>query len=409
MNYVFYALIAISVLYAALGGGGGDPAQLPAALLSKAALDSAKAAVDLSISLVGSMTLFLGLMKVVEAGGGLDLVARALRPLMVRLFPDVPPDHPAMGAMIMNIAANVLGLGNAATPFGIRAMEELQKLNRHPGTATDAMVLFLAINTSGVAVLPTGVMAMRASLGSTRPEDVFIPTLAASAINTVIAVIAARLLSRLSPAPDPPERRPVEDRLSDYLPLLLGVGGMGALVAWVWVEGERAGSWILPGLIFGMLTFGVARGVKVYEVFVEGARDGFSAATRIIPYLIAILVAVGMFRASGAMDLLTALLSVPASLLSVPAEVLPLALLRPLSGSGAYALTAEITKTYGPDTLIGVTAGTMQGTTETTFYVLSVYFGAVGIQRTRHAVLTGICSDLSGVLAAAWIAALLFG
>ena len=302
--------------------------------------------------------------------------------------------------MILALLMSLLSAAPAAqipwTPSLEKALEQ---------SKAESKVLFLAINTSGVAVLPTGVMAMRASLGSTRPEDVFIPTLAASAINTVIAVIAARLLSRLSPAPDPPERRPVEDRLSDYLPLLLGVGGMGALVAWVWVEGERAGSWILPGLIFGMLTFGVARGVKVYEVFVEGARDGFSAATRIIPYLIAILVAVGMFRASGAMDLLTALLSVPASLLSVPAEVLPLALLRPLSGSGAYALTAEITKTYGPDTLIGVTAGTMQGTTETTFYVLSVYFGAVGIQRTRHAVLTGICSDLSGVLAAAWIAA----
>ncbi len=383
------------------------PSAAPVALMSRAALDSAKASVDLALSLVGAMTLFLGLMKVVEAGGGLELVARALRPLMVRLFPDVPPDHPAMGAMIMNIAANVLGLGNAATPFGIRAMQELEKLNRHPGTATNAMVLFLAINTSGVAVLPTGVMAMRASLKSAHPEDVFIPTLVASALNTVVAVFAARTFARLMPPPEPPERHPVQDRLADYLPLSGGLLAMLGLVSAVWIYGERAGSWIIPGLIFGMLSFGVARGVKVYETFVEGARDGFNASTRIIPYMVAILVAVGMFRASGAMDILVRLLAPPASLLGIPPEVIPLALLRPLSGSGAYALTAELTKTYGPDSLVGVIAGTMQGTTETTFYVLSVYFGAVGIQRSRHAVLTGICSDASGVLAAVWIVLLM--
>jgi spore maturation protein SpmB len=309
--------------------------------------------------------------------------------------------------MIMNIAANVLGLGNAATPFGIRAMQELETLNKHPGTATNAMVLFLAINTSGVAVLPTGVMAMRASLKSVHPEDVFIPTLVASALNTLVAVGAAKLFQRVFPAPEAAEEKPTAVEWKEYLPLGVGLSVMLGLVWAVWSYGDRAGNWIIPGLIGGMLSFGVIRKVKVYEVFVEGARDGFNSATRIIPYMVAILVAVGMFRASGAMKLLTDILGTPASYLKIPPEVLPLALLRPLSGSGAYALTGELTKTHGPDSLVGVIAGTMQGTTETTFYVLSVYFGAIGISKSRHAVLTGICSDTSGVLAAVWTVLLL--
>jgi spore maturation protein SpmA len=377
--------------------------------IGKAALDGAKSAVDLAIGLVGAMTLFLGLMKVVEAAGGLEALGRLIRPVMVRLFPEVPADHPAMGAMVMNIAANVLGLGNAATPFGIRAMQELESLNRRPGVATNAMVLFLAINTSGVAVLPTGVIAMRAGLGAKDAASIFLPTLVASVLNTVVAVLAARTLSRFfAPPADVPERDlppvppPAPGRLSELAPFLGVVGAFVGLVAVVWNVGARASAWIVPALILGMLTVGAVKRVKVYETFVEGARDGFSSATRIIPYLVAILVAVGMFRASGAMDVVVGAIAPVARMAGLPPEVLPLALLRPLSGSGAFALTAEITRTYGADSLIAQIAGTMQGTTETTFYVLAVYFGAVGASRTRHAVPTGILSDLSGVLAAAW-------
>lgn len=377
-------------------------------LVSTQALLSAKNSMGLVLDLVGAMTLFLGLMKVVEAAGGLDMVARAIRPVLALLFPDVPANHPAMGAIVMNIAANVLGLGNAATPFGIRAMEELDKLNKEKGTATNAMVLFLAINTSGVAVLPTGVMALRAAAGGRDPAAIFPTTLAASFVNTVIAVLAAKAFSRLvSPNPtDPVEREPV--RAVDLIPLLGAVGAMAALMAAVKMN-PVAGDWIIPGLVAGMVAFGAARGVKVYEVFIEGARDGFASATRILPYIVAILVAVAMFRWSGGMEIFVRGLAPIAQAVGMPPEVLPLALLRPLSGSGAYALTAELTKTYGPDSLIANIAGTLQGTTETTFYVLAVYFGAVGVRRYRHAVATGLASDISGMLASVFFVRWLIG
>lgn len=377
-------------------------------LVSDASLEQAKKAVELAIGLIGAMTLFLGLMKVVEAGGGLDLVASTIRPILVVLFPDVPSKHPAMGAMVMNIAANVLGLGNAATPFGIRAMQELDTLNKQKGTATNAMVLFLAINTSGVAVLPTGMIAVRAALGAKDPASIFSTTLAASFVNTVVAVGVAKLLQRLfrSPETETAVHEPV--RAAEFLPLAVAMGAMMALVGWVYTD-DHATYWIIPGLIGSMILFGFARGVKVYESFVEGAKDGFNSAMRIIPYVVAILVAVGMFRASGAMELLVRGLRPITSIVGIPPEVLPLALLRPLSGSGAFALTSDITKTYGPDSFIANLAGTMQGTTETTFYVLSVYFGAVGITKYRHAVPTGIASDLSGVLASVLFVTLLLG
>ncbi len=377
-------------------------------LVSDAAMEQAKKAVELAIGLIGAMTLFLGLMKIVESGGGLDLVARAIRPVMVLLFPGVPSNHPAMGAMVMNIAANVLGLGNAATPFGIRAMQELDSLNKEKGTASNAMVLFLAINTSGVAVLPTGVIAVRAALGAKEPASIFATTLAASLANTVVAVLAAKTLQRFFRGPS--EERAEREKLEpfDFVPLLGATLVMLALVGWVYTS-ELASTWIVPLLIGTMVGFGLVRKVKVYEVFVEGARDGFQSATRIIPYVVAILVAVGMFRASGALEVLVKLLSPPAQLIGMPPEVLPLALLRPLSGSGAFALTSDITKTYGPDSFIAQVAGTMQGTTETTFYVLAVYFGAVGITRYRHAVPTGMLSDFSGVIASVIAVRLLLG
>jgi len=362
---------------------------------------------DVALPLAGAMTLFLGLMKIVEAAGGLDFVARAIRPVLVRLFPEVPADHPAMGSMVMNLAANVLGLGNAATPFGVKAMQQLETLNRNPGTATDAMVLFLAINTSGVAVLPTGMIAIRANAGSADPAAIFLPTLLATSASTLTAVTVYFLTRRLFPLPQPAERTVSPLRAVEFVPVALLVSLFISLVATVYHYGERASAFIIPSLILLMLTVGVVRKVKVYETFIEGARDGFSAATRIIPYLVGILTVVGMFRASGAMDWLTRAVAPVGAWIGFPAEVLPLALLRPLSGSGAMALATEMTTTLGPDSYAGAVAATVQGSTETTFYVLAVYFGAVGVTRIRNAVICGLAADVAGALVAAWAVRLL--
>lgn len=373
--------------------------------VSNQALNAAKSAVmDVALQLVGAMTLFLGLMKVVEVAGGLEAVARAIRPVLVKLFPDVPVEHPAMGAMIMNLAANVLGLGNAATPFGIKAMQELQTLNKTPDTATNAMVRFLAINTSGVAVLPTGVIAVRAAAGSHDPAAIFLTTLIATSFSTLSAVITTKLLEGKVDKVDRPPLRAIE-----FLPLAVATASLLLLVGAVYTYQEKASAWIVPGLIAGMLTIGVVKKVKVYEVFIEGARDGFNSAMRIVPYLVAIMVAVAMFRASGGLERLVSLLAPITEPLGMPAAALPLALLRPLSGSGAFALTTDLTRAYGPDTYVGHIVGTLQGSTETTFYVLAVYFGAVGVSKARHAVACGLVADLFGAIGTVLAVRLLLG
>ena len=406
-----------------------------------AAMASAKGAVELAIGLIGYMALFLGLLQVAHVGGLLKLLARAIRPLMVRLFPDVPEDHPAMGAIIMNIAANMLGLGNAATPLGIKAMQELDKLNPHKGTATNAMALFLAINTSGVALLPSGVVSVRAQEGSGDPWGIVAPSLIATGLSTVVAIIAARLYSRLPffAAPDttldeetdriePAETTELEEPVSRRAVALLGLflsAGIGILVVPpVWAaflssddpRGERlrqfsdtAGDWVIPALMVSMLLFGHLRGVKVYEQFVEGAKEGFETAVRIIPYMVAILVAVGMFRASGAMGLLTGGIGAWTGPLGLPGDAIPMALVRPLSGSGAFAVMSEVLHTHGPDTYIGYLVSVLNGSTETTFYVMAVYFGAVGVSRARHAVAAGLTADLTGVIATVLVCRVLFG
>lgn len=401
MNVVFYGIVALAVLAAAITGTPGE--------VGKAALDSAAGAVDLAIGLIGYIALFLGLMKVVEEAGGLAFMARLIRPLLVRLFPDVPPDHPAMGAMVMNIAANALGLGNAATPFGLKAMKELNDLNKEEGTATNAMVLFLAINTSGLALLPTGMIGLRNHFGSADPAAIFPTTLFATGCSTLVGITAAKLLSRLpvfAPAPaqeayeEELRAKRGQESLADLLPLaLFGLGVLG-LVWVVYYYGEAASAWILPVLILGMLTVGVVRGVKVYETFVAGAKEGFDIAKMIIPYLVAILGAVGMLKASGGLDWLVRLLSPITSLVGMPGEVLPLALMRPLSGSGGFGITSALVENHGADSFIGTLATTMNGSTDTTFYVLAVYFGSVGISRIRHAVPAGLLADLTGALAA---------
>jgi len=428
MNAVFLAIVGIAFATAAVKQLFGPAvAPMPMDALGTAMLEAAKSSVTLALGLIGVMALFLGLMKVAEAGGLLVIIARLLRPLMVRLFPEVPADHPAMGAMIMNLSANVMGLGNAATPFGIRAMQELDKLNPHKGTATNAMVLFLAINTSSVTLLPTGVIAIRAAAGSTDPAAIVPTTLFATICSTTIAILAARFYSRFTAVPAAPSgAAAAEDAPADTAPaepapdtppgypawvsalaLACVVGMVPLTIFW----GQAIAPWIIPGLMVGLLTFGAAKRVNVYEVFVEGAKDGFEVAVRIIPYLVAILVAVAMFRASGAMDLLIQPLGAFTRLVGLPPEALPMALLRPLSGSGAYGIMVSIIDdpAVGPDSYTGLLVSTLQGSTETTFYVLAVYFGAVQIRRIRHALAAGLTADFVGVVAAVLICVWLFG
>jgi spore maturation protein SpmA len=381
--------------------------------VGQAALASAKASVNLAIGLIGYIALFLGLMKIVENAGGLQWMAGLIRPLLVRLFPDVPPDHPAMGAMVMNIAANALGLGNAATPFGLKAMKELNDLNPHKGTATNAMCLFLAINTSGLALLPTGIIGLRAQFGAADPAAIFPTTLIATGLSTVVGVLAAKGLSKLFASPEtdvgfvPPVHTQSKGGLGELVPLLIFGLCLVVLVFTVYSLGEIASVWIMPTLIFGMLLVGVVRGVPVYESFIEGAKEGFNLGVMIIPYLIAILSAIGMFRASGGLEMMVGWIEPITSFINLPGEVLPLALLRPLSGSGAFGITAELVQTYGADSYIGNLASTMNGSTETTFYVLAVYFGSVGVHRYRHALWAGLAADITGVfasiLAVSWL------
>jgi spore maturation protein SpmA/spore maturation protein SpmB len=430
MNWIILILIGVAFGFAGWHQITWIPVpgqSAPMEVLSKAMIDSAAGAVELAIGLVGVMTLFLGMMKVAEAGGMLRILSRLIRPLMVWLFPDVPADHPAMGAMILNISANALGLGNAATPFGIRAMQELDTLNAQRGTATNAMVLFLAINTSSVTLLPTGVIALRAAAGSAAPAAILPTTLFATIGSTTVAIIAAKLYSRwfqVTPVPadaiaappaDPPQAV-MEDLPQDEgrgYPLWISVLALMSLFSMIPVAviyGRAISPWIIPGLVVFSLGFGALRRVPVYEVMVSGGKEGFQVALRIIPYLVIILVAVGMLRASGAMDVIVGFLGRFTGRIGLPAEALPMALMRPLSGSGAYGIMAAIINDpkIGPDSYVGMLVSTLQGSTETTFYVLAVYFGAVQIKRIRHAMAAALTADLAGIVCAVIICRLLF-
>jgi spore maturation protein SpmA len=434
LNGIFVFVVLVSILLAALTGHMKE--------LTDAILQESRRAVDIAIKLIGVMAFFLGLMKVAEDGGLLRLICRVAAPVMRRLFPSVPPDHPAMSAMIMNIGSNMMGLANAATPFGIRAIEELDKLNGRKGTATNAMVLFLAINTAGLAILPTGVVGLRAAAGSADATGIFFPTWFSSGCATITGVLVAIWLSRLRRyrATEPPvldsresaaENEPGDDDLLDGAPVgavitwrrtalwLFWLIFMGLLVRHITLSiggrpsheliKEVLSYWMLPAIVLGMVLFGWSRGVKVYESLVEGAKQGFQVAVRIIPFLVAIVVAVGMFRASGGMDLLGRWLSPVTTLIGMPAEALPMAILRPLTGSGAMGYMVETMNTHGPDTLLGYMVSTFQGSTETTFYVLAVYFGAVGVTRTRHALPACLAADTVGILAATFIVNVMFG
>lgn len=369
--------------------------------------DGVKAAViTVVLPLIGAMAFFLGVMKIAEKGGALLVMAKVVRPLMTRLFPDVPPNHPAMSAMILNIAANALGLGNAATPFGLRAMQELDKLNPEKGTATNAMALFLAINTSAVTLLATGVMSMRAGLGSHDPAGVIPTTLMATTFATVGALTSCKILERFVPGPkgtvssEALAEQSTENDGGSY-PAWVSLTALALLVCAIpltVIYGEVFGKWIVPIIVAGFVTWGFVRGVAVYDAFIEGAREGFEIAVRIIPYLAAILGTVGMLRGSGAIDAFTSLVGPLTAPLGMPAEAVPMVLLRPLSGSGASGYMVETMHAHGPDSYIGYLVSTMQGSSETTFYVLAVYFGSVGVSRMRHAMVPGLIADLCGAI-----------
>ena len=423
INIIWFMMIVLSVVAASWTG------KMEA--VTAAAFDSAKAAVTLAIGLIGAMALWLGLMKVIEEAGALKLIAKGVRPVMTRLFPNVPHDHPAMSAMVMNIAANMLGLGNAATPMGIKAMTELDKLNTKKGTATDAMCLFLAINTSSVTLLPLGVITVRASAGATTPASILIPSIFATVVSTTTAIIAAKILQKKGPAEvvissseteteqtetdtSAKIKVPVSKIIFTVLFITAVAGGIAyrALSApddevTLKVFTGAMSTWLIPLIMSLFLFYGWLKGVKLYETLTDGAKEGFNIAIKIIPFMVAIFVGVGMFRASGALEIMVTALNPVTSMLGMPAEALPMALVRPLSGSGAFGIMSEIVS-KDPNSFLSYLVSTMQGSTETTFYVLAVYFGAVGIKNARHAVPAALLADVAGIAGAVFICRMLW-
>jgi len=369
----------------------------------------AETSVNIAIYLIGVMTLWLGIMKIGEEGGAIKILSKIISPLFRKLFPELPKDHPAGGSMLMNFAANMLGLDNAATPLGLKAMKELQELNPNKDTASNAQIMFLVLNTSGLTLIPISIMALRAAQGAANPADVFIPILLATYFSTLAGLIVVSIYQKIN-----------------LLNLtVLGYLGVGSLAiagiiyyfsrlpeASIGAKSGLAGNFILFSIIIAFLILAIRKKINVYESFVEGAKEGFTVAVKIIPYLVAMLVAIGVFRASGAMDMLVSgvgwcFARLGANTDFVPA--LPTAFMKPLSGSGARGMMVEAMQTYGVDSFVGRLASTFQGSTETTFYTLAVYFGAVSIRKTRYTVTCGLIADLAGIVAAIFIAYLFFG
>ena len=389
--------------------------------VTNSALDYAGIAVNIALGLIGIMALWLGVMKVAEEAGLIKIIANAMKPLTKFLFPDVPQDHPAMGAMIMNMAANMLGLGNAATPFGLKAMEELDKLNPEKGTATNAMIMFLAVNTAGLTLIPVTAIAIRAAAGSSDPAIIIGTSIFGALCATIVGITTVKIFEknpfRIGFAQFLKESKKGLIIFSTIIVLVLALlfsGAASGLTKFINPELFKSiiqiiSTLAIPMLIFIFIGYGAIKKVKIYEVFVEGAKEGFDVAVRIIPYLVAMLVAIGIFRAGGGMDILIYALTPFTNLIGMPAEALPMAIMRPLSGSGSLGIMAEIIATHGPDSFIGILVSTFFGSTETTFYVLAVYFGAVNIRKTRYALTAGLLADVAGILGAVFIVKLLFG
>ncbi len=408
LNYIWAAffLVAFAV---ALGrtvvtGDAGVWSEMMQGSFSAAAL-----AFEVSLGLTGILAMWLGLMKIGERAGVIGFFGRLVSPLFCRLFPGVPKGHPAMGSIFMNVSANMLGLDNAATPLGLKAMQELQSLNKEKDTATDAMIMFLILNASGLCFIPISIMMYRAQAGAANPTDVFLPILLATFVSTLVGIVALCVKQRI--------------RLAD--PVLLGwLGGMMAVIAaMVWVfsgmDGEQVerysgfiANFLLFSVIVGFLLAGMRKRLNMYETFIEGAKEGFKTAVTIIPYLVAILVGIAVFRASGAMDMLTAWTRDFVAWLGCDTswvEALPTALMKPLSGSGSRGLMIDLMNTYGADAFVSRVSAAIQGSTDTMFYVLAVYFGSVGVRKTRYAVGYALLADVSGSVAGILAAYLFFG
>ena len=407
LNYIWIGFFAIAFLIAVVQLLLGNTDAFPAIMNST--FDNAKTAFEISIGLTGVLSLWMGIMKIGERGGLVDVLARWLSPLMVRLFPEIPAGHPVFGHIFMNFSANMLGLDNAATPLGLKAMEGLQELNKQKDTATNAMIMFLVLNTSGLTIIPVGVMTYRAVAGAAQPTDVFCPILIATAIATLAGMVITSLYQRIN----------LFNRA--IMAFVLGICLLVSGVIWLGtqVDQETMNKWstvvanvLLFSIIIAFIWAGVRRKINVYEAFVEGAKGGFDTAVRIIPYLVAILVAIGVFRASGAMDFIVGGAGKLVEMLGGNADyvaALPTAIMKPLSGSGARGMMVDAMQQYGPDSFIGRLSCIFQGATDTTFYILAVYFGSVGVRNTRHAVMAGLFADLCGIIAAIAVAAIFFG
>lgn len=427
LNYIWIAFFLVAFVIAAVKlMFFGDYDVFPAMMDST--FSSSKTAFEISLGLTGVLALWLGVMKVGEKGGVVNVLARLLSPLFVKLFPDIPKGHPVTGSIFMNIAANMLGLDNAATPLGLKAMEQMEELKEEKieklksegaldeakaaelkVTASNPMIMFLVLNTSGLTLIPVSIMVYRAQLGAAQPTDIFIPILLATFFSTLAGIIVTSLYQRIN----------LINRT-----MLLFLGGACAVVAAViWAFSQMDGdamnrvsttvaNILLMTIICGFIVAGIRKKVNVYDAFIEGAKDGFQTAVRIIPYLVAILVAIGVFRASGAMDLLIGGLHRAVELSGLNADwvdAMPTALMKPLSGSGARGMMVDAMTTYGADSFVGRLTCIFQGSTDTTFYILAVYFGSVGIKNTRHAVSCGLLADLAGIIAAIAICYMFFG
>ena len=385
----------------------GDMEVFPAMMNST--FDSSKTAFEISLGLTGVLSLWLGIMKIGERGGVINVLARMLSPVFSKVFPDIPKGHPVTGSIFMNMAANMLGLDNAATPLGLKAMEQLQELNTKKDTATNPMIMFLVLNTSGLTLIPVSIMVYRSQLGAAQPTDIFIPILLATFFSTIAGLIITSIYQ-------------IINLLNKVMVLTLG--GMAAIVALIiWGFGQMSkdtmnvvstsvANILLMTIIVLFIFAGLRKKVNVYDAFIEGAKDGFTTAVRIIPYLVAILVGIGVFRASGAMDMLVDGIGWCVSAVGGDNQfvgALPTALMKPLSGSGARGMMVDAMTTYGADSFVGRLSCIFQGSTDTTFYILAVYFGSVNIRYTRHAVACGLLADLAGVVAAIAIAYMFFG
>lgn len=407
LNYIWIAFFLIAFVIACIKLVFlGDTEVFPAIMNST--FETAKTGFEISLGLTGVLSLWLGIMKIGEKGGLIQAMARLLSPVLTRLFPEIPRNHPVFGNIFMNIAANMLGLDNAATPLGLKAMERLQELNVKKDTASNSMIMFLVLNTSGLTIIPVSILVYRAQMGAAQPTDVFIPILLATFFSTLAGIVVTSIYQRINL----------------FQPVLLAVlGGMSlSVAALIWGVGQLSsasldlwGTNVANILLFSIITMFLVSGMRakinVYDAFIEGAKDGFQTAVRIIPYLIAILVSIGVFRASGAMDWLVEEMKWLISLVGIDTQwvgALPTALMKPLSGGGARGMMVDAMTTFGADSFVGRLSCIFQGSTDTTFYILAVYFGSVGVTRTRHAVACGLLADLAGVIAAILLCYLFF-